>query len=172
MAMDAVLATIVASGWTILENTQRSINFINNYFNLLILPKPFDRGLGRNMSKAARHSDGVDSSNPCRWRGKQLHHHGGGVCWLFVLLWIDSWRHKPNKCKKWYKNNPKEGLCGVTFWPTLACTTPEGTSIGFIDQEGDLLLLHQTDISGICSWHRRVCKKKKGTVLSWCGPVD
>ena len=32
----------------------------------------------------------VDSSNPHRWRGKQLHHHGGGVCWLFVLLWIDS----------------------------------------------------------------------------------
>jgi hypothetical protein len=88
--MDAVLATIVAGGQARLENTQRSINLIINYFNLLILPKPFDRGLGTNMSKAARHSDGVDSLNPRCWRGKQLHHHDGGVCWLFMLLWIDS----------------------------------------------------------------------------------
>ncbi len=76
------------------------------------------------MYKAARHLDGVVSSNPRRWRGKQLHHHGGGVCLLFVLLWFDSWHHKLIVCKKWYKNNPKEGLCGVTFCPTLACTTP------------------------------------------------
>ncbi len=42
------------------------------------------------MRKAARHLDGVDLLNPRRWRGEQLHHHGGGVCWLFVLLWMDS----------------------------------------------------------------------------------
>jgi hypothetical protein len=46
------------------------------------------------MHKAIRHSDGVDSSNPGRWRGKRLYHHGGGVCWLFVLLWMDSWHHE------------------------------------------------------------------------------
>ncbi len=62
------------------------------------------------MHKAARHSDGVDSSNPCRWRGKRLHHHGGGVCWLFVLLWMDSWHHELIICKKWYKNNLKMRL--------------------------------------------------------------
>ncbi len=90
----------------------------------MILPKPFDRGLRMNMSKAIRHLDGVDSLNPRRWKGKWLHHHGGGVCWLFVLLWIDLWHHELIVSKKWYKNNPKEGLCGVTFWPTLACTTP------------------------------------------------
>jgi hypothetical protein len=67
------------------------------------------------MRKAARHSGGVVSLNPCRWRGKQLHHHGGGVCCLFVLLWMDSRRHETIVCKKWYKNNSKEGLCGVTF---------------------------------------------------------
>ncbi len=76
------------------------------------------------MRKAAHHSGGVVSSNPRRWRGEQLHHHGGGVCLLFVLLWMDSWHHETIVWKKWYKNNPKEGLCGVTFWPTLACTTP------------------------------------------------
>jgi hypothetical protein len=76
------------------------------------------------MRKAARHLGGVVSSNPCRWRGKRLHHHGGGVCWLFVLLWMDLWCHETIICKKWYKNNPKEGLCGVTFLPALACTTP------------------------------------------------
>jgi hypothetical protein len=62
------------------------------------------------MRKAARHSDGVDSSNPRRWRGEWLHHHGGGVCWLFVLLWMDLWRHKLIVCKKWYKNNLKMRL--------------------------------------------------------------
>jgi hypothetical protein len=87
--MDAVLATIVTGGQARLENTQRLINLINNYFSLLILPKPFNRDLRTNMSKAARHSDCVDSSNSRRWRGEQLHHHGGGVCWLLVLLWID-----------------------------------------------------------------------------------
>ncbi len=67
--------------------------------------KSFDSGLGKNMRKAARPSSGVVSSNPRCWRGKRLHHHGGGVCWLFVLLWIDSWRHETIVCKKWYKNN-------------------------------------------------------------------
>ncbi len=76
------------------------------------------------MRKTAHHLGGVVSSNPRRWRGERLHHHSGGVCWLFVLLWMNSWRHETIVCKKWYKNNPKEGLCGVTFWPTLACTTP------------------------------------------------
>jgi hypothetical protein len=80
MAMDAVSATIVAGGQARLEN---------NYFYLLILPKSFNSSLRTNMSKAARHSGGVDSSNPRRWRGERLHHHGGGVCWLFVLLWMD-----------------------------------------------------------------------------------
>jgi hypothetical protein len=62
------------------------------------------------MRKAARPSGGVVSSNPRRWMGERLHHHGGGVCGLFVLLWIDSLRHELIVCKKWYKNNPKEGL--------------------------------------------------------------
>jgi hypothetical protein len=40
---------------------------------------------GTNMRKAAHPSGGMGSSNPCRWRGKRLHH-GGGVCLLFVLF--------------------------------------------------------------------------------------
>ena len=28
----------------------------------------------------------MDSSNPRRWRGERLHHHGDGVCLLFVLF--------------------------------------------------------------------------------------
>jgi hypothetical protein len=46
----------------------------------------FDGGIGTNMRKAARQSGGMDSSNPRRWRGERLHHHGDGVCLLFVLL--------------------------------------------------------------------------------------
>ena len=89
MATDADSATIVTGRQARLEIMQRSIEINYNYFNLLILPKPFNSGLGTNMSKAAHHLDGVYSLNPRRWRGKWLHHHGGGVCWLFVLLWMD-----------------------------------------------------------------------------------
>jgi hypothetical protein len=67
------------------------------------------------MRKAARHSDSADALNPRRWRGKQLHHHGGGVCWLFVLLWMDSWRHELIVCKKWYKVNLKMRLAALLF---------------------------------------------------------
>jgi hypothetical protein len=46
----------------------------------------FDGGIRTNMRKAARPSSGMDSSNPRRWRGERLHHHGDGVCLLFVLF--------------------------------------------------------------------------------------
>jgi hypothetical protein len=78
---------------------------IDFYINFLNLTKPFGSGLRKYMRKAACHLDGVDSSNPRRWRGEWLHHHGGGVCWLFVLLWIDLCCHEPNICNKRYKNN-------------------------------------------------------------------
>ncbi len=72
--------------------------------------KSFDSDLGQYMRKAARPLGGMESSNPHRWRGERLHHHGGGVCWLFVLLYFDSWCHELIVCKKWYKNNLKMRL--------------------------------------------------------------
>ncbi len=72
--------------------------------------KSFDSNLVQYMRKAACPLGGMKSSNPRRWRGEWLHHHGGGVCWLFVLLWMDSWCHELNICKKWYKNNLKMWL--------------------------------------------------------------
>ncbi len=103
--MDAVLATIVAGGWALIQLKIRSIKYIDFYINLTNKTKSFNSGLGKNMGKATCPSSGMVSLNPCRWRGEQLHHHGGGVCWLFVLLWIDSWRHETIVCKNWYKNN-------------------------------------------------------------------
>ena len=74
------------------------------------LTKPFNSGLVKWMRKAAHPLGGMDSLKPLRRRGERLHHHGGGVCWLFVLLWIDSWCHELIVCKKWYKNNLKMRL--------------------------------------------------------------
>jgi hypothetical protein len=51
--------------------------------------KSFDSGLGQYMRKAAHPLGGMESSNPRCWRGKRLHHHGGDVCCVFVLLWMD-----------------------------------------------------------------------------------
>ena len=65
------------------------------------------------MRKAAHHLDGVDSLNLRRWRGKRLHHHGGGVCWLFVF----SCCHELIVCKKWYKNNLKTRLSALLSNP-------------------------------------------------------
>jgi len=44
------------------------------------------------MRKAAHYLGGMDSSNPRRWRGKQLHHHSDGVCLLLVLFVFSSGR--------------------------------------------------------------------------------
>ena len=46
----------------------------------MILLKLFNGGIGKTMMKAAQPSSGMDSSNPRRWRGKRLHHHGDVVC--------------------------------------------------------------------------------------------
>jgi hypothetical protein len=54
-------------------------------FNLVNLFKTFDSSLGQYMRKAGRPSGGMESSNPRRWRGKRLHHHGSDVCCVFVL---------------------------------------------------------------------------------------
>jgi hypothetical protein len=69
--------------------------------------KSFDSSLGQYMCKATRPLGIMESSNPCRWRGKRLHHHGGDVCYVYVLLWMDL---ELNVCKKRYKNNLKMRL--------------------------------------------------------------
>ncbi len=38
-------------------------------------------------------------------------------CWLFVLLWMDSWRHETIVCKNWYKNNIKIRLSALLCAP-------------------------------------------------------
>ncbi len=72
--------------------------------------KSFDNNLGKYMRKTARPLGGMESSNPRHWRGRAAPSPGGGVCWLFVLLWMDSWCHELMVCKKWYKNNLKMRL--------------------------------------------------------------
>jgi len=52
---------------------------MNFYINLLNLLNCFDGGIGTSMRKAAHPLGGTDSSNPRRWRGERLHHHGDGV---------------------------------------------------------------------------------------------
>jgi hypothetical protein len=69
--------------------------------------KSFNSSLGKYMCKAACPLGSMESSNPRRWRGKRLHHHGGDVCCVFVLLWMDL---ELNVCKNWYKNNLKMRL--------------------------------------------------------------
>jgi hypothetical protein len=59
------------------------------HINLLNLTKPFDSGLRQYMCKAARPSGGLDSLNPHRWRGKQPHHHGDGVCEVICAFCAD-----------------------------------------------------------------------------------
>jgi len=58
------------------RNKHKLMNFFVNLLNLL---NRFDGGIGTSMRKAAHPSGGADSSNPCRWRGERLRHHGDGV---------------------------------------------------------------------------------------------
>ena len=79
MTRDAVLATIVAGRRARIRlNIEVNIK-IDFYINLLNLLNRFDGNIGTNMLKAAHPSGGMGSSNPRRWRGERLHHHGDGV---------------------------------------------------------------------------------------------
>jgi len=51
---------------------------INFYINLLNLLNCFDGSIRTSTRKDAHPSGGVGSSNPCRWKGERLHHHGDG----------------------------------------------------------------------------------------------
>jgi hypothetical protein len=62
---------------------QKLINFYINFLNLL---NRFDGSIGTSMRKDAHPSGGVGSSNPCRWRGERLHHHGDGVCHVVCAI--------------------------------------------------------------------------------------
>ncbi len=118
--INAVSATIVA-GWRARIRLNMSwYKYITFYINLLNWTKPFNNHLGKYMRKAVHHLNCVDSSNKRRWRGEQLHHLGGGVCWLFVLLWMDLRCCELIACKKWYKNNLKMRLAVLLFDP-LRC---------------------------------------------------
>ncbi len=85
------------------------------------LTKPFVGGLGQYMRKAARHSGGVDSSNPCCWRGKRLHRHGNDVCCVFMLCdavssgCCHSYVKKCQNITLRYTYFPTIRLIGVTF---------------------------------------------------------
>ena len=59
---------------------------MNFYINLLNLLNRFDGGIGTNMRKAAHPLGGMGSSNPRRWRGERLQHHGDVIVMLFVLF--------------------------------------------------------------------------------------
>ncbi len=61
------------------QTDRRQFNHFYNR-NLLNLLNHFDEGNGTNMRKAAHPLGGVGSSNTCRWRGEQFHHHGDGIC--------------------------------------------------------------------------------------------
>jgi hypothetical protein len=64
------------------------------------------------MCKAACPSGSMDSLNPCRWRGKQLHHHCGDVCCVVLWLCIVA---KLIEYKKVPEHNHKVRLVVVTF---------------------------------------------------------
>ena len=53
-----------------------------------------------NMRKAAHPSGGMGSSNPRRWRGERLHHHGDGVCHVVCAFCVvsDSWLGSGTRC--------------------------------------------------------------------------
>ena len=61
---------------------------INFYINLLNLLNRFNGSIGTSMHKDAHPLGGVGSSNSRRWKGKRLHHHGDGVCWMICAFCV------------------------------------------------------------------------------------
>ncbi len=114
--MDAVLATIVASGWALIQLNIRLIKIYWFLHQIIDSTKLWQRPWNE-------HAQGCPPLRRCGLiesmprRGKWLHHHGGGVCWLFVLLLMDLWIHELIVCKKWFKNNLKMRLTALLFDP-------------------------------------------------------
>ncbi len=92
------------------------------------LTKSFVGDLRQYKHKAVCPLGGVDSLNPCRWRGKRLHHYGGDVCCVFVLCITISLV----VCKKVPEHNLKVHIlpyCKVNmhyfFGPPMCAPCPE-----------------------------------------------
>ena len=93
--------------------------------------KSFDSSLGQYMCKITHPSGGVESSNPCQWRGERLHHHGGYVCCVFVFSVVLSSGCLYSSYVERYTFSLTIGLIGITCCPTLAYTISNG--INFIN---------------------------------------
>jgi hypothetical protein len=81
------------------------------------------------MRKAAHPSGGMDSSNPHRWRGEQLHHHGDGVCLLFVLFCAVSSDRRHSSYVDKYESNLKVGLLMKQSVPPRLAPYPQRSGI-------------------------------------------
>ena len=90
-----------------------------------ILLNCFSGGIETNMRKAAHPSGGMGSSNPCRWRGERLHHHGDGV-WKVICAFcevFDSWlvgRTHPAYVLEVLQSEPLRVWYKPAGWPTLS----------------------------------------------------
>ncbi len=80
------------------------------------LPKFFIGSLGQYMHQAARPLGSLDSSNPSRWRGKWLHHHGGDVSCVFVLCVAVSSGRRNLLCVEKYQNITLRCAYCLTIW--------------------------------------------------------
>ena len=81
MAVHAVLAIIAGGGRAIIIINREAVEIIFFSFILLILLKSFDGSLVQPLPRRLPGVGYAHPSNPCRWRGKQLHH-GRDVCVL------------------------------------------------------------------------------------------
>ncbi len=98
--------------------------WINFYFNLLNLLNCFNGGIRKNMRKDAHPSSGMDSSNPHRWRGKRLHHHGDVVCHVVCAFCaVLSGSCHLSYVDKYGRITLRWGY-GWTKWVIQACTIP------------------------------------------------
>jgi hypothetical protein len=125
--------------------------------------KCFVGSLGQYMRKAARPSNSVDSLNPCCWRGKQLHHHGGDVSCVFVLCgMVSSGWHNSSYVEKYHSITLRYAYCltmHFTFLPTHVCTMPCGS---IVSREAMSVLGGSAEITPVKSALQAVYSKIQG----------
>ncbi len=94
----------------------------------MIIAKPFNGSLGKNMCKVAHPTGSVGSSNPHCWRGEQLCHHGDGVWEVFCDFCAISWFLTPQSGSLYVKNvwqhNLKVRLIVLLFVPHWLASYP------------------------------------------------
>ncbi len=129
MTKDAISATIVLGGREIILKNEVDRNKLILPLILVLLPHFFDRFPCLTPLSGRPHVRSYGLIKSLLLKRRAAPPPLSRCLWQFVVvLWMVSLSHELIVSKNGYSTNFKEELRSVSFWPTLACTTPDAAA--------------------------------------------